>query len=495
MVATEYNDLIFEISKKGRTAYSLPKLDVEEYDLNADLPDHLDRSEPAELPEVSELQLNRHYNGLANKNFGVETGIYPLGSCTMKYNPKINEDIARIDGFANINPMQDPENTQGALKVIHDMEGYLKAVTGMYHVSLQPAAGAQGELTGVLAIKKYHEKRGELDQRTKILVPDSAHGTNPATAVVADFDVIEIKSKDDGRVDLDALEAALGDDTAGIMLTNPNTVGLYEKDVVEMSRMVHEAGGLLYYDGANTNAIMGKSTPRDMGFDVVHINLHKTFSGPHGGGGPGSGPVGVIDELNDFLPNPRVEKSGDKYVVNYDYPDSIGRVKGYYGNFGVILRAYAYILSYGMEGLKQVSEDAVLNANYLKARLQPYFETPFEEYCKHEFVLSGNRQKEEFGVTTKDMAKRLLDFNMYAPTVYFPLIVDECLMIEPTETESKESLDEFADALIQITKEAEEDAEFVQNAPYNTAVGLLDEVQANRNPQIRYEKESMKTEK
>lgn len=490
-----YNDLIFEVSSTGRTAYSLPELDVEEYDLSQDLDDHLIRSEPAELPEVSELQLNRHYTGLADKNFGVETGLYPLGSCTMKYNPKINEDIARIDGFNNIHPHQDPKTVQGAFELLYNLEQYLKAVTGMDHVTLQPAAGAQGELAGVLVIKKYHEKNGELDQRRKIIVPDSAHGTNPATAVVGGFDVVEIPSGEDGRVDLDALRAAVGDDTAGLMLTNPSTVGLYEKDIQEIAKIIHDAGGLLYYDGANTNAILGKSTPRDMGFDVVHLNLHKTFSGPHGGGGPGSGPIGVISELHDYLPNPHIEKEGDQYVVNSDYPDSIGRLKGYFGNFGVNVRAYAYIRSYGADGLRQVSEDAVLNANYLKARLQPYFETPFKEYCKHEFVLSGNKQKKEFGVNTKDMTKRLLDYGFYAPTVYFPLIVEECMMIEPTETEAKEELDRFADALIEIAEDAENNAEMLQSAPHQTAVRRLDETQANRKPRVRFERENIESSK
>jgi len=496
MTVNVYNDLIFEISKKGRTAYSLPELDVEEYDLSNDLPDHLDRSEPAELPEVSELQLNRHYTGLADKNFGVETGFYPLGSCTMKYNPKINEDIARYDGFLNIHPLQPTKTAQGAFELMYDLQEYLKDISGMDHVSLQPAAGAQGELTGVLIIKAHHEKNGEGDQRTKILVPDSAHGTNPATAAVADFDVIEIQSNEKGQVDVEALRAAVGDDTAGLMLTNPNTIGIFEEDIEEIADIVHDAGGLLYYDGANTNGIMGKSNPRSMGFDVVHLNLHKTFSGPHGGGGPGSGPVGVIEELKPFLPSPSIEKSGDEYVVNHDHPDSVGRIKGYYGNFGVNVRAYAYIRSYGPEGLKQVTEDAVLNANYLKARLNPYYDDPYEgQYCKHELVLSGNRQKDAYGVSTKDMTKRLLDYGYHAPTVYFPLIVDESMMIEPTETESKETLDGFADAMIKIAEEAENDADFLHNAPYNTAARRLDETTANRNPIIRFQKEEAKAEK
>lgn len=490
MSTVVYNDLIFEISSPGRTAYSLPANDVDDYDLQADLPEELVRKEKAELPEVSELQLMRHYTGLADKNFGVETGIYPLGSCTMKYNPKINEDIARYDGFANIHPLQDPKTVQGALELTYNLQEYLKDVTGMDAITPQPAAGAQGELTGLLIVKKYHEERGEGEQRKTILVPDSAHGTNPATAAVCGYDVLEIKSTEEGRVDLEALKAAVGPDTAGLMLTNPNTVGIFEKDIDEITTIVHEAGGLLYYDGANANAILGKATPRQMGFDIVHLNLHKTFSGPHGGGGPGSGPVGVVEKLEKYLPNPRVLKEGEQYVIDRSSESSIGRLKGYFGNFGVNVRAYSYICSYGMDGLKQVSEDAVLNANYLKVLLAPHFDTPFDAHCKHEFVLSGNRQKKAHDVNTKDMTKRLLDFGHYAPTVYFPLIVDECMMIEPTETESKETLDNFANTLIQIAKEAAEDPETVQTAPHRTPVRRLDETTANRSPIITYEKPS-----
>lgn len=482
-----YNSLIFEISQPGRTAYSLPKNDVDTVELNEELPSHLLRSEEPELPEISELQLMRHYTALSNKNFGVETGFYPLGSCTMKYNPKRNEVAAKMSGFSAIHPLQPTNTTQGALQLMYELQEDLKEVTGMDAMTLQPAAGAQGEWTGLLILKAYHAKNGEGEQRKKILIPDSAHGTNPASAVVAGFDVVEIKSNERDTVDIEALKAAVGDDTAGLMLTNPNTLGLFEKDIAEMAEIIHDAGGLLYYDGANANAILGKSTPGMMGFDVVHLNLHKTFSTPHGGGGPGSGPVGVKLHLEPFLPVPRVEKEGDRYVVSSDYPDAIGRVKGYWGNFGVNVRAYSYIRTMGPEGLKQVSESAVLHANYLKSRLEPYFKTPYPQYCMHEFVLSGSNLKKH-DVRTLDIAKRLLDFGIYAPTVYFPLIVEEALMIEPTETEPKEMLDEFADAMIQIVKEAEESPELLREAPHDKSVRRMDEVTASRKPVVVYQK-------
>ncbi|PRY82770.1 aminomethyl-transferring glycine dehydrogenase subunit GcvPB [Alkalibacterium olivapovliticus] len=486
-MTTTYDDLLFEISKPGRIGYSLPESSIEKTDLTNLVSDHLIREEPAELPELSELQVMRHYTGLSNKNFGIETGFYPLGSCTMKYNPKINEDIARYPGFAQIHPLQPEKTAQGALEMMYRLEENLKEVTGMDAISLQPAAGAQGEWAGLLIFKAYHQANGEGDKRRKILVPDSAHGTNPASAIVAGYDVVEIKSNKEGRVGVEALKAAVGPDTAGLMLTNPNTLGLFEVDIVEIAQIVHEAGGLLYYDGANANAILGKSTPGEMGFDVVHLNLHKTFSTPHGGGGPGSGPIGVKDYLKDFMPAPRIKKEEDEYSLSYTHPQSIGRVKGYYGNFGVNVRAYSYIRSMGAEGLLQVSEDAVLHANYLKARLEPYYETPYKDHCKHEFVLSGIRQK-KLGVRTLDIAKRLLDYGFYAPTVYFPLIVEECLMIEPTETEAKEQLDAFADALIDIAKDAEENPDTVTGAPYTKAVKRLDEVTAARKPIVVYQK-------
>ena len=491
----DYNALIFEMSSEGHTAYDLPSSEIEEYDLSADLPKHLMREKAAELPEVSELQLLRHYTQLSNKNFGIESGPYPLGSCTMKYNPKVNEDIANLDGFANIHPNQAPETAQGALEMMYNMQNHLAEILGMDHISLQPAAGAHGELAGILIMKAYHEANGEGDKRTKILIPDSAHGTNPATASATGYDTIEIPSNEKGTVDIEGLKAAVGEDTAGIMLTNPNTVGLFESDILKIVEIIHEAGGLLYYDGANSNANLGITSPGAMGFDIVHTNLHKTFTGPHGGGGPGSGPIGVKDYLAPYLPVPRVEKEADAYVLNTNYPESIGRIKGNYGNFGVILRAYSYIRSMGPEGLRRASEDAVLNANYLKARIQDYYDTPFkEQYCKHEFVVSANRQAEE-GATAKDIGKRLLDYGVHAPTTYFPLIIEECLMIEPTETESKMDLDYTADAFIEIAKEVEENPKKVQQAPHLTSVRRLDEVNASRRPVLTYNPEAAKAQR
>lgn len=482
----EYNDLVFEISRPGRKAYSIPKRDVPTVNLEEKFSTTVLRGKPAELPEISEPQLMRHYTALSNKNFGVDNGFYPLGSCTMKYNPKVNEDTARYSGFANIHPSQPASTLQGAFQLMHELQEDLKEITGMDALTLQPAAGAQGEWVGLMIIKAFHEQNGELAKRRKILVPDSAHGTNPASAVIAGFDVVEIPSNEDGTVNLDALKAEVGSDTAGLMLTNPNTLGLFEKDILEMADIVHDAGGLLYYDGANLNAIMGITTPGSMGFDIVHLNLHKSFSTPHGGGGPGSGPVGVKGFLEPYLPVPRVEKAGDQFVINSEYPLSVGRIKGYFGNFGVNVRAYTYIRTMGARGLREVSKSAVLHANYLRKRLEPYYDSPYSQVCKHEFVLSGNRQK-KLGVRTLDIAKRLLDFGYYAPTIYFPLIVEECMMIEPTETESKETLDDFADTLIHIAKEVEENPAIVTEAPHHTSVRRLDEVTAARKPIVRFE--------
>jgi len=478
--------LIFELSKPGRVSYSLPELDVPEVCLDELLPQELLRESAPEFPEVSELELMRHYTELSYRNHGVDSGFYPLGSCTMKYNPKINEDVARYNGFNMIHPYQPEETVQGALELIYSLQEDLKEITGMDHVTLQPAAGAHGEWTGLMLIRAYHESRGD-HKRTKVIVPDSAHGTNPASATVAGFDIITVKSNEYGNVDVEALKEVIGEDTAALMLTNPNTLGLFERDILEISNLVHEAGGLVYYDGANANAILGIARPGDMGFDVVHINLHKTFATPHGGGGPGSGPVGVKKILEQFLPKPVIAKKKDKYYLDYNRPSSIGRVKAYYGNFNVMVKALAYIRTMGPDGLREVSENAVLNANYMLRRLQDYYHVPYTQHCKHEFVLSGVKQK-KLGVRTLDIAKRLLDFGYHPPTIYFPLIVEECLMIEPTETESKETLDLFIDTLIQIAKEAEEDPAKVQGAPYTTVVGRLDEVGAARKPILKYTK-------
>ncbi|WP_342511384.1 aminomethyl-transferring glycine dehydrogenase subunit GcvPB [Sporosarcina sp. FSL K6-1522] len=478
--------LIFELTKEGRVGYSLPELDVPELDLSGLLPEGFVREEAAELPEVSELDIMRHYTALSNRNHGVDTGFYPLGSCTMKYNPKINESVARYPGFANIHPLQDESTVQGAMELLYDLQEHLVEITGMDEVTLQPAAGAHGEWTALMMIRAFHEANGDFN-RTKVLVPDSAHGTNPASATVAGFETVTVKSNEHGLVDLEDLKRVVGSDTAALMLTNPNTLGLFEEDILEMAEIVHGAGGKLYYDGANLNAVMSKARPGDMGFDAVHLNLHKTFTGPHGGGGPGSGPVGVKADLIPFLPKPVLVKKDDVFTFDYNRPQSIGRVKPYYGNFGINVRAYTYIRSMGPDGLKAVTEYAVLNANYMMRRLEPYFDLPYNRHCKHEFVLSGRRQK-KLGVRTLDMAKRLLDFGYHPPTIYFPLNVEEGMMIEPTETESKETLDAFCDALIQIAKEVDENPEIVQNAPHTTVINRLDETKAARQPVLRYTK-------
>ncbi|MBM7713790.1 glycine dehydrogenase subunit 2 [Bacillus thermophilus] len=478
--------LIFEMSTPGRIGYSLPELDVPEVDVHQFIPSDYLREEEPKLPEVSELDIMRHFTELSKHNHGVDSGFYPLGSCTMKYNPKINEQVARFPGFAHIHPLQPESSVQGALELMYDLQEHLKEITGMDEVTLQPAAGAHGEWTGLMMIRAYHEANGDTN-RTKVIVPDSAHGTNPASATVAGLETVTVRSGEDGLVDLDHLKELVGPDTAALMLTNPNTLGLFEEQIVEMAEIIHGAGGKLYYDGANLNAVMSKARPGDMGFDVVHLNLHKTFTGPHGGGGPGSGPVGVKKDLITYLPKPVITKRDDQFVIDYDRPNSIGRVKPFYGNFGINVRAYTYIRSMGPDGLKAVTEYAVLNANYLMRKLAPYFDLPYDRHCKHEFVLSGKRQK-KLGVRTLDIAKRLLDFGYHPPTIYFPLNVEECMMFEPTETESKETLDGFIDAMIQIAKEAEENPEIVQEAPHNTIVKRLDETQAARKPILRYEK-------
>ncbi|XCS12394.1 aminomethyl-transferring glycine dehydrogenase subunit GcvPB [Aeribacillus pallidus] len=485
-MAMKDQPLIFEISKPGRIGYSLPDLDVPEENIDQLIPSDYLRAEDAELPEVSELDIMRHYTALSKRNHGVDSGFYPLGSCTMKYNPKINENVARLTGFSYIHPLQDEATVQGAMELMYDLSEHLKEITGMDAVTLQPSAGAHGEWTGLMMIRAYHEANGE-KHRTQVIVPDSAHGTNPASATVAGFETVTVRSDQNGLVDLDDLKRVVGENTAALMLTNPNTLGLFEEHIVEMAEIVHSVGGKLYYDGANLNAILGKARPGDMGFDVVHLNLHKTFTGPHGGGGPGSGPVGVKKELIPFLPKPVLVKDENGFRFDEDRPQSIGRVKSFYGNFGINVRAYTYIRSMGPDGLKAVSENAVLNANYMLKKLAPYYEMPYDRICKHEFVLSAKRQK-KLGVRALDIAKRLLDFGYHPPTIYFPLNVEECMMIEPTETESMETLDAFIEAMIQIAKEAEEEPEIVQEAPHTTVVKRLDETLAARNPILKYEK-------
>ena len=468
--------LIFEKENETITRNFVPKMDIEQTDLNQILPENLQRKDLL-IPNIPEIEIVRHFIKLSYRNYGVDNGIYPLGSCTMKYNPKVNETIAKLSGFTHIHPLQ--EENQGCLELIHHISKQLGEITGMDGFTLQPAAGAHGELVGLLIMKKYFESRGVKKQ--KIIVPDSAHGTNPASAKMAGFSIVELTSNEFGEVPLDQLEFAMQEgDVAGIMLTNPNTLGVFDRQIKEITHIVHENGGLCYYDGANLNPMLGICRPRDMGFDIVHLNLHKTFSTPHGGGGPGSGPIGVIKELMPFLPKPCLISTEKGIVCREDDDKSIGRIKAFWGNFGVILRAYAYILALGAEGLKRVGQIAVLNANYLRVLLKKKYNLPFDRICQHEFVLSD--QGIPNNISTEDIAKRILDYGMYAPTIYFPLIVPGALMIEPTETESKKSLDNFIEVMNNIYEEARKHPEILKNAPHNMPVKRLDAVTAARKP-------------
>lgn len=472
--------LIFERSQPGRRGIRFEaRQDLPTFDVDQALPKELVRTSPLGLPEVAENDVVRHYTALSSLNYGVDTGFYPLGSCTMKYNPKVNDWAASLPGFADVHPLQPDYTVPGLLQLLHDLSRALQEISGMDAVSLQPAAGAHGELTGVLMIKAYLRDRG--DQRTTILVPDSAHGTNPATAAMAGYQVKVVPSNARGGVDVAALKSLVDGNTAGFMLTNPNTLGLFEEDILEIAEVVHRAGGLLYYDGANLNAVMGKVRPGDMGFDVVHLNLHKTFSTPHGGGGPGAGPVGVKSALIPYLPYPRLKQTDQGLVWDYQPQRSIGKVRSYYGNVGVLVRAYAYLRSHGADGLKAVSETAVLNANYLLKQLSSDYRTPYQRPVKHEFVLTLTEQKRRGG-RALDVAKRIIDYGFYPPTVYFPLVVDEALMVEPTETESKQTLDQFQSALDAINQEIDQDASLLHEAPHNTVVRRLDEAGAARHP-------------
>lgn len=477
--------LIFESSVPGRVGYSLPPCDVPELEVQDLLPANQIRVEAPALPQVSEGDVMRHYVRLSTLNHSVDTGFYPLGSCTMKYNPKVNEAMSRLPGFARIHPLVPEKCAQGALELMYNLEQYLAEITGMDAVTLQPVAGAHGEYTGLKLIGAYHKDRGDHKRKT-VLVPDSAHGTNPASAAMVGMTIVEVKSDCHGCVCLDDLKAKADDTVAALMLTNPNTLGLFDINIAEIAEIVHGVGGLLYYDGANANAIMGKVRPGDTGFDVVHLNLHKTFSTPHGGGGPGSGPVGVKAKLIPYLPAPRVIKEQDQFHLDYNLPESIGKVHGFNGNFGVNVRAYTYIRMLGGEGLEKASEDAVLNANYMQAKLKGVYHLEYDRLCMHEFVISAKHQKPH-GVHTLDIAKRLLDFGVHPPTIYFPLIIDEAIMIEPTETEGKETLDYFIDVMLQIAREAKEDPEKVTQAPHTTPVFRLDEVGAARTPILRWE--------
>lgn len=440
------------------------------------------RTEKIGLPAMSELEVMRHYKALSDRNFCIEKGFYPLGSCTMKYNPKVNELLANLEGFANLHPFQSDDDSQGSLELMYNLQEKLKYITGMDAVTLQPAAGAHGELTGMMIVKKYFEVKGET-QRKKVIIPDSAHGTNPASAKMCGFDIVEVKSNEKGQVDIEALKLLLDNTVAAIMMTNPNTLGLFEEQVLEISKLMHDNGSLLYYDGANFNAIMGWTNPALMGFDIVHINLHKTFSTPHGGGGPGAGPVGVKEYLREFLPSPVVEKdSNGKFFRNYNIKHSIGKVRSFYGNFGVLVRAYAYILMMG-DKLKLASADAVLNANYIKEKLKGVYDLPYDYPCMHEFVLSGEKQHHQ-GVSTIGIAKRLMDSGYHPPTVYFPLIVHEAIMIEPTESESQKVLDDFINVMLKIAQEIETNPEDVLKSPMTAPVGKIDETMAARQPNL-----------
>lgn len=476
---TYYGTLIFELSKPGRKGYSLPKNELSDYSI-AQLPENLLRQEAPALPEVDELTVVRHYTNMSNNNFGVDTGFYPLGSCTMKYNPKINEEMAAHPQFTALHPLQNVETVQGALAAYYQLQRSLSEIASMAEFTLNPFAGAHGELTGLMVIRRYHESRGDA-KRTKIIVPDSAHGTNPASAAVCGLDVVEVKSKPDGRVDVEDLKPLLDDTIAGMMMTNPNTLGLFENNIAEIAKLVHDCGGLMYYDGANLNPMLGKCRPGDIGFDVMHINLHKTFSTPHGGGGPGSGPIGVREGLEQFLPNPRVTCEFDEDgMVDYKIEmgeESLGCISGFLGNFGVMMRALAYIVTLGSDNLKWVGPLATLNANYIKESLKDCYELPIEGVCKHEFVFDGLKDKST-GVTTLDVAKRLLDYGYHAPTIYFPLLFHQALMIEPTESESKETLDGFIAVMRKIAQEAAENPELVKTAPHSTPVHRLDDTKA-----------------
>jgi glycine dehydrogenase subunit 2 len=475
--------LIYEKSQPGRRASAIPQ---HEGLPAADVPDELRRAEPPRLPEVPEFELVRHFTELSTRNFGIDNGFYPLGSCTMKYNPRVNERLVGLPGFASLHPLQDEDGIQGALDLEWRLQEILAEVTGLDAVSLQPAAGSQGELTGLMLVHAYFEDRGEAEQRRKVVIPDTAHGTNPASVTMAGYEVTPVKTDPRGNIDVEDLRTKVDEHTAALMLTNPSTLGLFDENIEEIERIFHGAGALMYYDGANLNAVCGISRPGDMGFDIVHINLHKTFSQPHGGGGPGGGPIAVRDILEPYLPVPAVVRNDDgTFGLDFDRPKSIGKVRAFTGPFGVFVRSYAYIRAYGPR-LREMSETAVLNANYVLARLKDAYELPYDRLCMHEFVLSARNLKRDHGVTALDVAKRLMDYGYHPPTIYFPLVVPEALMIEPTETETKETLDAFCDAMLAIAKEAAEQPELLKEAPHHRPVRRLDEVRAAKHPVVKY---------
>jgi glycine dehydrogenase subunit 2 len=471
--------LLYEKSQPERRASSIPRPDLP----LPELPAELRRAEPPRLPEISEPELVRHFTALADRTFGIDTGFYPLGSCTMKHNPRVNERVVMLEGFRDLHPLQEEEAAQGALELMWELQQILAEVAGLPAITLQPAAGSQGELTGLMLMRAYFADRGE--ERDTIVTADTAHGTNPASVTMAGYKLAKVETDARGNVDVAHLRELVDERTAGLMLTNPSTLGLFDENIEEVAKVFHDVGALLYYDGANLNAVCGISRPGDMGFDIVHFNLHKTFSQPHGGGGPGGGPLAVRDRLEPFLPVPALVKEGDVFRLDYDRPKSIGKVRGFYGPFGVFVRSYAYMRSYG-PALREMSEVAVLNANYLLVRLKETYELPFDRACMHEFVLSARRLKKEHGISALDVAKRLMDYGFHPPTIYFPLIVPEALMIEPTETEAKETLDEFADAMIEIAREAAEEPDLLHEAPHDRPVGRLDEVRAAKRPVVKY---------
>jgi glycine dehydrogenase subunit 2 len=477
--------IIFDKSVKGRMGVKLPASQVPSLELSENINTALLREIPAELPEITEPEVVRHFVNLSTKNHHVDKDFYPLGSCTMKYNPKINDVIASMPGFAGLHPDQPEETTQGALQLMYELEQMMKKITGMSRVTLQPSAGSQGEFVGILMMKKYHEKNGE--NRKYIIIPETAHGTNPASVILGGFKTRQVKSDNRGRVDIEDLKSLVDADVAGMMLTQPNTLGLFEDNIEEISSVIHGVGGLMYMDGANLNALVGLARSADMGFDITHINLHKTFSTPHGGGGPGAGPIGVVDKLVPFLPVPMIDKVDDGYTLNFGTDNSIGRIHTFFGNFGILVRAYVYIRMLGEEGLRDMTKMAILNANYLKARLQDKYEVPFSEGTMHEFVASGIKQKER-GIKVLDIAKSLLDYGYHAPTIYFPINIPEAMMIEPTESETKATLDSFADALLEIDERISTDPNSLKDAPITTPVRRLDETKANREPNLRWTK-------